>query len=105
MKRDEKALNKMVAPEFQLGGTNVDGFTVSREIWMENTMKNLKIDSINYLKMKVAVMDQVAIVQSDFYWSAAFGDMPAKKETVTMVDTWIKRPQGWQVISRLIVDK
>jgi len=105
MKRDEITLNKIVSPEFKLGGTNIDGFTVSREMWMENTMKNLKIDSINYLKMKVEVIDHVAIVQSEFYWSVAFGDLPPKKETVTMVDTWIKRTEGWQVVSRLIVDK
>ena len=103
--RDEKALNKMVAPEYKLGGTNPDNPVISRETWMKNTMENLKIDSINYLKIKVDVIDNVAIVQSTFYWSVSFRDMPAKKDTVNLVDTWMKRDKVWQVVSRLVVDK
>ena len=104
MNRDEKTLNKMVAPEFKLAGTNFENPVISREIWMKNTMENLKIDSINYIKMKVDVIDNVAIVLSTFYWSVSFRDMPAKKDTVNLVDTWIKRDQVWQVVSRLVVD-
>jgi hypothetical protein len=67
-------------------------------------MENLKIDSIKYLNMKVEVIENVAIVQSTFYWSVAFLKMPVKKDTVQLVDTWIKRNQGWQVVSRVVVD-
>jgi hypothetical protein len=104
MKRDEKTLNKIVAAEFKLGGTDLNNPALPREIWMKNTMENLKIDSINYINMKVDIIDNVAIVQSVFYWSVAFHDMPAKKDTVNLVDTWIKRDHGWQVVSRLVVD-
>jgi len=89
--RDEKTLNKIVGAEFKLGGTDLDQPGLPREIWMKNTMENLKIDSINYIKMLVEVIDNVAIVQSTFYWSVSFRDMPAKKDTVNLVDTWIKR--------------
>ncbi len=105
MNRDEKALNKIVASEFKLGGTDFDNPALPREIWMKNTMENIKIDSINYIKMQVDIIDNVAIVQSIFYWSASFRDMPAKKDTLNLVDTWIKRNQVWQVVSRLVVDK
>ena len=105
MNRDEKTLNRIVAPEYKLGGTDVDNPIISREIWLKNTMENLKIDYINYVKMKVDIIDNVAIVQSVFYWSVAFGDSPARKDIVNLVDTWIKREQGWQVVSRLVVDK
>ena len=105
MTRDEKTLNKIVAPEFKLGGTNLDNPGILRDIWMKNTMENLKIDSIKYIQIKVDVIDVVAIVRSTFYWSVSFRDMPAKKDTVDLVDTWIKRVPGWQVVSRLVVDK
>jgi hypothetical protein len=104
MKRDEKTLNKIVAAEFKLGGTDLNNPPLPREIWMKNTMENLKIDSINYINMKVDIIENVAIVQSVFYWSVAFKGMPAKKDTVNLIDTWIKRDQGWQVVSRLVVD-
>jgi hypothetical protein len=67
-------------------------------------MENLKIDSVNYLKMKADIIENVAIVQSTFYWSVAFGSNPVNKDIVNLVDTWIKREQGWQVVSRLVVD-
>ena len=102
--RDEKTLNKIVGAEFKLGGTDLDQPGLPREIWMKNTIENLKIDSINYIKMLVEVIDNVAIVQSTFYWSVSFRDMPAKKDTVNLVDTWIKRNEVWQVVNRLVVD-
>lgn len=104
MTRDEKTLNKIVAPEFKLGGTDLGNPALARDIWMKNTMENLKIDSINYIKMTVDVIDNVAIVQSRFYWSVSFRDMPAKKDTLNLVDTWIKRNGVWQVVSRLVVE-
>ncbi len=105
MKRDEKTLNKIVAPGFKLGGTDFENPAISREIWMKNTMENLKIDSINYSKMQVEITENIAIVQSVFYWSVAFGDFPAKKDTVNLIDVWMKRNSSWQVISRIVVDK
>jgi hypothetical protein len=65
-------------------------------------MENLKIDSISYINMRIQVIDQVAIVHSSLYWSVSFRDMPARKDTVTLVDTWLKRGQSWQVVSRIV---
>lgn len=104
MNRDEKTLNKIVASEFKLGGTNLDDPSLPREIWIKNTMENLKIDSINYNKIKVDIINDVAIVQSVFYWSVAYLNSPAQKSTVNLIDTWIRRKQGWQVVSRVVVD-
>jgi hypothetical protein len=103
MTRDEKTLNMIVAPEFKLGGTDLDKPGLPREIWMKNTMENLKIDSVDYIKMQVDIVDNVAIVCSRFYWSVSFRGSPAKEDTVNLVDTWIKRGDVWQVVSRLVV--
>ncbi len=104
MNRDEKTLNKIVATAFKLGGTDLDNPGISRDIWMKNTMENIVIDSIHYIRMKVDVIDNVAIVQSELYWSVTFLEMPAKKDTVNLVDTWVKKGKSWQVVSRLVVD-
>ena len=107
MKKDEITLNKLVAPEFKLGGTNFgdDNPPLPRAIWMKNTLENLKIDSINYIKMKIEIIDNVAIVQSVFFWSVSFKGNSVIKDTGTIIDTWLKRKEGWQVVSRLLVDK
>ena len=105
MNRDEKTLNQIVSAEFKLGGTDMNKPDIPREIWMKNTMENLTIDSIHYLNMQVDVIDNVAIVRSTFYWSVSYSDLRAKKDTVDLVDTWLKRDEGWQVVSRLVVDK
>jgi hypothetical protein len=107
MKRDEKTLNKIVASEYKLDGTYpFDKPPVSRETWMTNTMHNLKVDSVHYYDIKIDVIDNVAIVQSRFYWAGKFGDRPPFVDSTSiLVDTWMKRSQGWQVVSRLRVDK
>lgn len=108
MKRDSGTLNRIVAPEFELGGTDFDNPKlpppVSRETWMKNTMQNLKVDSVRYITMKVRIIENVAIVQSAFYWSATFLAQPVRNDTANLIDTWIKRKQGWQVVNRLVVD-
>lgn len=105
MNRDEATLNKIVAPEFKLGGTDFDNPSIPRDMWMKYTMESLTIDSVNYLKMKVDIIGDVAIVQSVFFWSVSFMGAPPKVDTVNLVDTWINRKKGWQVVSRLVVDK
>ena len=107
MKRDEKTLNQIVAPEYKLDGTYpFDKPPLSREMWMINTMQHLKVDSVHYYDMKVDVIDNVAIVQSKFYWAGKFdNEPPFVDSTCVLVDTWMKRKQGWQVVSRLRVDK
>jgi hypothetical protein len=106
MKRDEKTLNKIVAPEYKLDGTYpFDQPPVTRKMWMTN-LQLLRFDSAHYYDMKVDVIDNVAIVQSKSFWSGKFGDRPPFVDSTCMlVDTWMKRKQGWQVVSRLRVDK
>ena len=106
MKKDEKTLNKIVAPEFKLDDVYHSFPPVARKTWMENAMIHGKVDSVHYYDMRVNVIDNVAIVDSRFYMAGKFGDRPPFVDsTSVLVDTWIKRKQGWQVVSRLRVDK
>ena len=105
MKKDQKTLDKIVAPEFKLDDIIHDMPPVTRKKWMENS-RYLKVDSVHYYDMRVDIIDNVAIVESRFYWSGQFGDRPPFVDSTNiLVDTWLKRKQGWQVVSRLRVDK
>ena len=103
--KDAKALNRIVAPEFKLDGIkSFDKAALTRQVWMKNTLENLKVDSVHYYKMKVDVINNIAVVQSTFYWSGSFFNQPFVDSSSILVDTWMKRKQGWQVVSRIRVD-
>lgn len=106
VKRDEKTLEKIMAPEFKLDGIYpFNNPPVKRAMWLKNAMTNLKVDSVHYSDMKVDVIDNIAVVKYKLYWAGSFFDKPFVDSTTIGVDTWMKRKQGWQVVSRLRVDR
>jgi hypothetical protein len=72
---------------------------------MTNTLQHIRIDSVRYYDMKVDVINNVAVVRSKLYWAGSFRDRAFAGSSAILVDTWMKRPQGWQVVSRLRLDK
>ena len=76
MNRDENTLNKIVSPEFTLGGCYLEDPPISRSVWMENTMENMQIDSVNYIQMRMNVIDNVAIPTPRSTWSIAPPPLP-----------------------------
>lgn len=104
MKRQQPMLDQLVAPEFTVTGMKyIDSPAVTRNVWMYNTMNNMKIDSVHFIKTKMTIVDDVGIVKAQFYWSGAY-DEDRFEDSVSLVDTWIKRNRGWQVVSRIITD-
>ena len=104
MKRDQSFLNEIVAPEFTLSGMKyIDSPAVTRTMWMYNTMNNLKIDSVHFIKTKVSTIQDVGIVKAEFYWSGSYDERPFADST-SFVDTWVKRNGAWTVISRVMTD-
>lgn len=105
-KRDEKKLNLIMAPEFKLDGIYpFNNPPVNRATWLKNAMTNLKVDSVHYYDMKVDVINNIAVVKYKLYWAGSFFNKPFVDSATIGVDTWMKRKQGWQVVSRLRVDK
>ncbi len=73
MKKDTKTLDKLMASEFTISNVSrayFDNPETLRESWMNNS-DNLKVDSVHYNKMKVYVVDNVAVVKSTFYWAGS----------------------------------
>ena len=104
MKRDQQTLDQLVAPEFTVTGMKyIDSAAVTRTVWMTNTMQDLKIDSVHFIKIKVSAIDDVGIVRAQFYWGGAY-DEDHFLYIISFVDTWVKRNGEWRVISRVITD-
>lgn len=104
MKKDKSVLEQLVAPEFTVTGIKyIDSAAVTRSVWMQNAMQDLKIDSVHFLKIKVTTTDEVGIVKAQFYWSGTY-DESHFADTTSFVDTWVKRNGDWRVVSRIITD-
>jgi len=104
MSRDQSKLDEIVATEFTVTGMKyLDTPAVSRNMWMQNTMQNLKIDSVHFINIKVSTVDDVGIVRAQFFWSGAY-DTDHFSDTTSFVDTWIKKESGWRVVSRIVTD-
>ena len=104
MKRDKAVLEQLVAPEFTLTGMKyLDSAAVTRSVWMQNAMQELKIDSVHFLNMKVTTTNEVGIVRAEFFWSGAYAQSKFA-DTTAFVDTWVKRSGDWRVVSRIITD-
>jgi len=105
MKRDKAKLDELVAPQFSLSGMKyIDSSAVSRGMWMQNTLNDLKVDSVDFLKIKATTINNVAIVRARFFWSGTYDDDHFADST-SLVDTWVKNDNGWQVVSRIMMDE
>jgi hypothetical protein len=104
IKRDQAALDELVAPEFTVSGMKyIDSAIVTRSVWMQNILQDMKIDSAHFIKTKINTIDDVGIVRAQFYWSGVYGE-DHFSDTTSFVDTWIKRGGGWRVVSRIVTD-
>ena len=103
VKKDRIALEQLVAPGFKLAGMKyIDSPAVTRSIWMQNMLQDIKIDSAKFLNMKVDSSNDVGIVRARFYWRGTYDSQFA--DTTSVVDTWIRTNGDWQVVNRVMVD-
>lgn len=99
--RDRPSLDKLMAPQFKLSNMEyIDSAAVSKGMWMQNTMQDLNVDTVEVVKANVHTVDDVSVVKAIVYWSGSYDNTPFADST-PVVDTWVKRGQGWQVISRI----
>lgn len=104
MKKDQSTLNQLMATEFTMSGMKyIDSPVVSRNMWMRNTMNDLKIDSVHFVNIKVKTLNDVGIVRSYLFWSGSY-DEDHFSDTSLYIDTWVKKENGWQVVSRITTE-
>jgi hypothetical protein len=104
MQRDRTTCEQLPGAEFEVTSIKyIDSTAVNRNMWMYNTMNDLKIDSVHFIKTKVTIVDDVGKVKAYYYWNGTYDGSPFFDST-SFVDTWIRRNGGWQVVSRVITD-
>ena len=104
LKRDRPALDQLVAQEFTVAGMKyIDSAVVTRNIWMNDVMQNMKLDSVHLLNIKTTTVGDAGIVRGLLYWSGSYGEEHFS-DTTSFVDTWLRRSNEWKVISRVITD-
>ncbi|HEX4630357.1 MAG TPA: nuclear transport factor 2 family protein [Chthoniobacterales bacterium] len=99
--RDEKTLNQLVAPEFTLSGIDdPEEPALPRKTWIDNTLHNLTVESFSFVKTRVQVAGDTAIVHAIFTWKGVFKE--PFTDTVSLIDVWVRRNGNWQVVSRFV---
>jgi hypothetical protein len=95
---DSATLVELMAPEYKLqkwDGTSI----IPRSVWMNNLFHHIKIDHFEQSNIVSQVYGDVAVVTSVYSWSGAFYDH-AFNDQGYLVDTWVRRNNKWQVITR-----
>lgn len=101
--RDSATLESLVAANFSLSDEASANPPVPRSTWMDNTLHNLKVDSIRLSNQKVVVKGDTATATLDFFWAGQFKTLPPFRDSTTLTDTWVRSGNAWQVHRRVLV--
>ena len=94
--RDSIVLNKILGPEYSLNGS------VSRDIWMNNTLHHLDTDTLKIvLPLVITFYGQAIKSEGTYFWKASYDGKPRINSNYVVTDIWIKRNGHWQVILRM----
>ncbi len=98
---DTVALGKLTATEFTMPRAGHAALTTSRKDLMSEIgsgMVQSDTSAINGLAVKANGDTAFATLQ--FYWRPSRMGKPAKVETQTVEDTWVRRGGSWQLVAR-----
>lgn len=100
--RDSARLERLVAPEFVVSSADSTRPPLSRAIWMENTLRRLRVDSVRVRPARVTVRGDTAVAVLDFVWAGQFMTAPPFRDSSTVTDTWVRRAGEWRVHRRAL---
>ena len=98
---DTVALGKLTAPEFTMPRAGHPSLSTYRKDLMSEIgggMIQSDTSAINNLAVKANGDTAVATLQ--FYWKPSRMGKPAKVESETVQDTWVRRNGNWVLVSR-----
>ena len=98
---DTVALGKLTATEFSMPRAGHAALTTSRKDLMSEIgsgMVQSDTSAINNLAVKAN--GDTAVATLEFYWRPSRMGKPAKVETQTVEDTWVRRGGSWQLVAR-----
>jgi hypothetical protein len=96
IKHDSLLLDKILGVEFSLNGS------VSRDIWINNTMRHLNTDTLKIVSpLVITFYGQAVKSEGTYFWKASYDGKPRINGNYVVTDIWIKRNGNWQVILRM----
>lgn len=102
--RDAAALDRLMASDFVLAGTDTTEPAVAREVWMGNTLERLVVDSIRISPAEVHFIGDTAEARLHFVWAGTFNAAITFHDSTMLTDRWVRGPAGWQVHRRTTED-
>ena len=103
---DTVTLGKLTATEFTMPRAGHPSLTTSRKDLMSEIgggMVQSDTSALNNLAVKAS--GDTAVATAQFYWKPSRMGKPAKVETESVVDTWVRRGGSWQLVSRTTATK
>ena len=103
---DTVALAKLTGSEFTMPRAGHPALTTSRKDLMSEIgggMVQSDTSAINDLSVKAS--GDTAVATLKFFWRPSRMGKPAKAETESVVDTWVRRGGSWQLVSRTSATK
>lgn len=97
--RDQAALDKIVAPNFELRSALQAGTPTPRA---ESLKQSLALPAFDSSIGKMAAHEYGEIIVVSFEWQLKPASAGAAAERMFVVDTWRQNPSGWQVVTRYI---
>ena len=102
--KDSAALERVVAEDFTLTSADTSSPPVARAMWMENTLHNLRVDSVRISPANVVTQGDTAIARLNFFWAGQFKTMPPFRDSTELTDTWVRNGGEWRVHKRFVVE-
>ena len=97
-RRDQDALESIIAPEFTLTSARSDRL-VSREQWLDIALHRAAVEWYRYEDFHVTVFGDAAVVKSRATQKATV-DGADWSESFLLTDVWVGRDGRWQVVAR-----
>jgi ketosteroid isomerase-like protein len=98
-KRDREALNKIVAPRFELRSAAAPGTPTPRE---ESLDQSLQLAPFQSSIGQMAVHEYGDVMVVSFLWKIDAAKQTALPRSVFVVDTWKRNQDSWQVVARYV---
>lgn len=99
LKKDEKRLRDLMAPEFTLQIWDASRAPQPLEAWLTTLKQRLDAVEFEYSGINARVFGDVAVVYSRFRWKGTLEGKPFS-DSGFLTDVWVRKGGKWQVVAR-----
>jgi hypothetical protein len=96
---DAAALKRIIADDFTHTNAQATGATVDKAAYIEQTVRDLTLNSYSFDKLTIRVYGTTAIVNASYKQQALSAGKDVSGEFV-VTDVWVKQDNRWRVVAR-----